>query len=270
MIPDWQLPPGTDRGVWDYVRNPILAANYDASLAGTPLLELDLNYCREHFATPGRLVDLGCGTGPLALDFAARGFRLHGRRPLGGDARRGGTEGARAEIAPRPTRSQLGPTRCVTGGLLRLRGLPLQHLRYDSRSRTPGRVPETRQRILVPGGSFIVHVHNRAYHRFRLVGWPWVARDLSRQVRGREPGEYPMPQHAGGSKVTLKHFTAGELKDDLTAAGFAVADFRPISLRPDGRFRLGWWREMRAYGFLAARGQTLIVGSEGTYGGLSR
>lgn len=75
MIPDWQLPPGTDRGVWDYTHNPELARTYDTSLAGTPLLEFDLQYCEQQFSQPGTLIDLGCGTGRLALLFAARGYQ---------------------------------------------------------------------------------------------------------------------------------------------------------------------------------------------------
>jgi hypothetical protein len=44
MIPDWQLPPGTDRGLWDYLHNEELARSYDEKLAGTPLLTADLRF----------------------------------------------------------------------------------------------------------------------------------------------------------------------------------------------------------------------------------
>ena len=33
MTPDWQLPPGTDRGLWDYVSSERVAREYDAALA---------------------------------------------------------------------------------------------------------------------------------------------------------------------------------------------------------------------------------------------
>ena len=74
VIPDWQLPPGTDRGLWDYVSSERVAREYDAALAGTPLLELDLRFAERHFPTPGRLIDLGCGTGPVAASL--RGPRV--------------------------------------------------------------------------------------------------------------------------------------------------------------------------------------------------
>ena len=38
---DWQLPPGVDRGLWDYLHDPGVARGYDASLAGTPLFDID-------------------------------------------------------------------------------------------------------------------------------------------------------------------------------------------------------------------------------------
>ena len=63
MIPDWQLPPGVDRGLWDYLQNESLAGSYDESLAGTALLETDLAFADRHFGEPGPLIDLGCGSG---------------------------------------------------------------------------------------------------------------------------------------------------------------------------------------------------------------
>ena len=36
-LADWQLPPGVDRGLWDYIRNDGVARTYDASLAGSSL-----------------------------------------------------------------------------------------------------------------------------------------------------------------------------------------------------------------------------------------
>src|SRR5829696_3479627 len=74
MTPDWQLPPGTDRGLWDYVQSTRVAREYDAALSGTPLLELDLRFAERHFPAPCRLIDLGCGTGRLVMHFAPRGY----------------------------------------------------------------------------------------------------------------------------------------------------------------------------------------------------
>src|SRR5262245_18904853 len=73
---DWRLPPGVNRGLWDYLHDPQIARGYDASLEHTPLFRADLLFCRRHFARPGRLIDLGCGTGRLAVAFAQRGDKV--------------------------------------------------------------------------------------------------------------------------------------------------------------------------------------------------
>src|SRR5215475_1922773 len=78
MTPDWQLPPGTDRGLWDYLHNEALARSYEEGLAETPLLEFDRRFAEQFFEKPGRLIDLGCGTGRLLVPFARRGFECVG------------------------------------------------------------------------------------------------------------------------------------------------------------------------------------------------
>src|SRR5436309_1278879 len=77
-LADWQLPAGVTRGLWDYLHDPAVAQGYDDRLAGTPLLEVDLRFAERHFPTPGRLLDLGCGTGRLLVPFARRGFSVVG------------------------------------------------------------------------------------------------------------------------------------------------------------------------------------------------
>src|SRR5262245_65682106 len=76
--PEWKLPPGVSRGLWDYVHDAETARSYDASLAQTPLLTIDLRFAERHFAVPGRLLDLGCGTGRLLVPFGRRSFWVGG------------------------------------------------------------------------------------------------------------------------------------------------------------------------------------------------
>src|SRR4051812_14717653 len=74
MTPDWQLPPGVDRGLWDYLHAADMVRGYDEQMAASPLARADVAFCERVFPTPGRLVDLGCGTGRLCVHFAARGY----------------------------------------------------------------------------------------------------------------------------------------------------------------------------------------------------
>src|SRR5205823_4244519 len=55
-----------------------LARSYDASLAGCALLNVVRRFAEHHFDRPGRLIDLGCGTGRLLLPFVRRGYAVLG------------------------------------------------------------------------------------------------------------------------------------------------------------------------------------------------
>ena len=35
MIPDWQLPPGVDRGLWDYLHSGEMVRGYDGQVAAS-------------------------------------------------------------------------------------------------------------------------------------------------------------------------------------------------------------------------------------------
>jgi SAM-dependent methyltransferase len=239
VTPDWQLPPGTDRGLWDYVSSDRVAREYDAALAGTPLLEIDLRFAERLFPTPGRLVDLGCGTGRLLVHFARRGFSCLGvdlsEAMLDLVREKTEREGLQIERL-KANLVELGPlpdagfdyAACLfsTLGMIRGREHRAQFLRHV-------------RRILRPGGVFVLHAHNAGYR---------VAR-VGRQ--GSEPGDRTMPQHRGGADLTLHHFTRAELVADLDAAGFRLRELMPVSTA--GALRVPWFLPgLRAYGLLIA------------------
>jgi SAM-dependent methyltransferase len=241
MLPDWQLPPGTDRGLWDYVSSERVAREYDAALAGTPLLELDLRFAERHFPAPGRLVDLGCGTGRLLLHFARRAFSC-----FGVDL----SEAMLDVVREKAVREWLSVER-MKANLVELDPLPAASFDYaaclfstlgmirgrDHRATFLKHV----RRVLKPGGVFVLHAHNAGY-RFGRVG-----------RRGSEPGDRTMPQHRGGAELTLHHFTRRELVAHLAEAGFRVRELVPVGTRPDGRLPMAWLLPgLRAYGFLVA------------------
>ena len=240
MIPDWQLPPGTDRGSWEYISSERLAREYDEALAGTPLLQLDLRFAAEHFSKPGKLVDLGCGTGRLALAFAERGYdclAIDLSRPMLDIVE----QHARAKGLTLPTLQanlvELEPIganefdygACLFSTLGMIRG-------RDNRRTFLKHV----KRILKPGGIFVLHAHHLGYRFGRNLGKP-----------GTEKGDRTMPQHRGGPDLTLHHFTRRELLDDLTQAGFQIREWRPVSEKPDGEVQ-GFFKSAKTYGFLVA------------------
>ena len=76
--PDWQLPAGVNRGLWDYLHDPAIARTYDEKLADCALVSVDQRIAERHFDRPSRLIDLGCGTGRLLIPFARRGHWVLG------------------------------------------------------------------------------------------------------------------------------------------------------------------------------------------------
>jgi len=248
MIPDWKLPPGTDRGLWDYVSSERVAREYDAALAGTPLLDLDLQFAQRHFPTPGRLIDLGCGTGRLLLTFAARGYACLGVDLSAPMLAVVNEKAAHAGLAVAVLKANLVEldevpaatfdyAACLFSTLGMIRG-------PDNRRQFLGHV----RRILKPGGVFVLHAHNVRYR---------LGRGLGR--RGPEKGDRTMPQHRGGAELTIHHYTRGELLAELKDTGFRTREV--VSIAPKGRLAMPWFLPAtRAYGYLIAADSTAFVG----------
>jgi SAM-dependent methyltransferase len=237
-IPDWQLPPGVDRGLWDYLHATDMVARYDEQMRSSPLARADVGFCEEVFRTPGELLDLGCGTGRLCAHFAAKGFEC-----VGVDLSDEMLARAR-ENAPTATfvkanlvaSSEL-PERafdfaaCLFSTLGMVRGA-------DNRAK----VLANAFRVLKPGGKFVLHAHNRF---FRGLGWRRVAAQRLKTLFGSATaGDITMLQAYGGAPLTLHHFTRREAVALLESAGFRVKEGR--ALGAEGEPATG----ARVYGWL--------------------
>ena len=75
MPADWELPTGVSRALWDSFHDPAVARNYDALLRDTPLMTIDQQFVLEHCQPAGKIIDLGCGTGRLAITLAQQGYQ---------------------------------------------------------------------------------------------------------------------------------------------------------------------------------------------------
>lgn len=245
MIPDWQLPAGVDRGLHDYMQSVEMVAGYDAAMAVSPLAAFDVEYCKRWFPLPGRVLDLGCGTGRLAKVLVPDGFEylgvdlseemlgvaravFHTRRDRGGAESGGGSATfLRANIVELPASL---PTTDYAACLFSTLGMIVgAHHRAAVVKGVFG--------LLRLGGRFVLHVHNRHFWRLGVRGW------LS--------GDLTMPQAYGGARLTLHHFTKAEAVKLLTAAGFRILDVTAVGT--DGALKQPWLLpKLRAYGWLIA------------------
>lgn len=243
--PDWQLPPGVDRGLWDYLRSEEMVRGYDEQIAAAPLSRADVAFCEKQFDCPGRLLDLGCGTGRLCVHFAKRGFDCVGV-DLSAEMLAKATENAAAEgVSCEWVRANLvglagvadasfDSAACLFSTLGMIRG-------GENRATALASV----RRVLKPGGTLVLHAHNRYFHG---LGWQTVLAQRWKSLRGSPTaGDVTMPQAYGGAPLTLHHFTRGELVGLLEAAGFRVEELIGVSETGDTGVSL-----RSAYGFLAA------------------
>ncbi len=249
---DWQLPPGVNRGLWDYLHDDELARNYDAGLLGSALPQADLAFAERHFARPGRLLDLGCGTGRLLVPFAWRGYWVLGVDLSEGMLTVAGEKARAAGVAVHLLKANVVELDALAGGsfdyaacLFSTFGMICQ---TAARRRMLGHV----RRLLRPGGRFVLHVHNRWFHAWDRGGRRWLCRDLFRSLlRHENAGDRVMPVHQGVAGLTLHLFTRRETIRLLRSAGFRIREVQPVSLRPDGRLPAPWWFGwLRAYGYL--------------------
>jgi SAM-dependent methyltransferase len=247
--PDWQLPPGVDRGLWDYLHAADMVAGYDAQMAASPLAAADVAFCERWFPTPGRLLDLGCGTGRLCLHFAAKGYECVGV-DLSDEMLARAKDNLHAPAVPPAARyavryvaANVADPDLLAGETFDYAACLFSTLGMVRGAENRVRVVANAFRLLRPGGRFVLHVHNRYFAGLgvrRVVGQWWRTR-LGRP----DAGDVTMPQAYAGAPLTLHHFTRREAAGLLTGAGFAVREVLPIDL--DGR-RV--WPAAQAYGFL--------------------
>jgi SAM-dependent methyltransferase len=252
--PDWQLPPGVNRGLWDYLHDPAIAHNYDASLAGSSLMQLDVAFVQQHCPDQARLIDLGCGTGRLLLAMAGRGCRVLGV-DLSLPMLQVAAEKARqAGVAADLLQANLTQLECLADGSFDCAACLFSTLGMIRGGVMRQRMVEHVHRLLRPGGCFVLHVHNRWFNLWNGPGRRWLIQNYLRSWLGREErGDRLMPVHQNIGGLTLHLFTRREAVQLLHGAGFRIREVKPVSLSPDGRVwcypLFGW---LRAYGYLIA------------------
>jgi SAM-dependent methyltransferase len=249
--PDWQLPPGISRPMWDYLNDPEQARTYDQRLAETPLVDVDRQFVLRHCPQPGRLIDLGCGTGRILIPLAGHGFQVLGVDLSEEMLRIVGEKAAAAQVNVQRLKANVVELECLADAAFDYATCLFSTLGMVAGSGARRRVVAGVRRLLRPGGLFFLHVHNRWFNAWDRAGRGWLVRDwLASRLGWKEAGDRPMP---GGGGLTLHHFTRREVLRLLQSNGFNIVEVAPIGLRPDGRLPAAWWfAGLRAYGYLIA------------------
>jgi SAM-dependent methyltransferase len=253
-LADWQLPPGVNRGLWDYLHNPEVARGYDDYLAGVSLCGVDVAFVARHCPTPGRLLDLGCGTGRLLVEFARRGYWTLGVDLSEEMLAVAGEKAAAAGVVIQRLRANLTQLDCLADQSFDYAACLFSTLGMVIGAGQRRRAVAQVARLLRPGGKFVLHVHNRWFNAWSASGRGWLLRDLlGLRPDGVERGDRVMPVHQGVAGLTLHLFTRREAVRLLRGAGLRIVEVQPVSLRPDGQLPAPWWLgRLRAYGYLLA------------------
>jgi SAM-dependent methyltransferase len=239
MLPNWQLPPGVDRGLWDYLHAGEMVAGYDEQMRASPLAAADVAFCERHFPSPGRLIDLGCGTGRLCLHFAAKGYECVGV-DLSDEMLARAKDNVQSLSNEARYRVRLVTANLTDAGLLDGESFDYAACLFSTLGMIRGadnraRVLANAHRLLRPRGKLVVHVHNRY---FRGLGRKRVLVQRLQTLLGRpSAGDITMPQAYAGAPLTLHHFTRGELVGMLEEAGFAMREV--LAVGDDGKAARG-------------------------------
>ena len=108
------------------------------------------------------------------------------------------------------------------------------------------------RRLLVPGGLFGLHLHNRWFNVFDPQGRRWLAQDMMRGWSGAaDRGDKIQASYRGIPNLRLHLYTAYEIKRELRLAGFSLREMLPLSADQRQKLPLSWFgSSVRANGWL--------------------
>lgn len=250
--PAWLLPPGVPRGVWDYAHSPQVAATYDQQLAGHPLLAFDEQLLSHAFATPGRLVDLGCGTGRLMVAMARRGHFVLGVDLSPHMLRAVRQKAAQTGLALPTIQASLVELGCLADGAFDYAICMFNTLGMIRGTAHRHQALQHFRRILRGGGWLALHVHNRWFHLHSPMGRRWVLAGTLRPWfdRQTEAGDHVFAD-LGIPNLFVHSFSRREIRGALCRAGFHIHREIPLDVRHHRPLSRPWFLgSLRATGWI--------------------
>lgn len=255
--PQWQLPPGITRGLWEYANSDAVAYDYDEYFAHNQLFDFDevivIEELKRREIAPGTVIaDFGCGTGRALVTLARLGYE-----GLAIDL-----SSKMLEVVREKAAADSLPIECVEANWVELDEIEdavaegaislfstLGMIR--GRENRAAALAHTR-RLVKPGGPFVLHAHNFWYNLYDPGGPWWVLQSLCRAIfkRDIEAGDKFFP-YRGVPNMFLHVFRLGELKRDLRHAGFRITRVVPLAPQRCRQLPTAWlFGTLRANGWI--------------------
>lgn len=262
LPPDWQLPRGVTRSLWEFVLDPQIPRTESEHLSNSPLLEFDRQTIANWLPEARSLLDLGCGTGRIAIDIARRGKSVVGV-DLSTESLKVAQELANAaDVSISLLRANLCDLSCLADRSFDAALLMFGTLGMIAGAKNRQQALREAHRLLKPGGKLALHVHNVWRHLFAKTGRWWFVQDLWRRLVQDPNAGDTLRGYRGIPNMYHHTFTSRELQWLLSDTGFELIESIPLSPvpdlaspaagtpPPDLTFR-GWFPDIQATGWLA-------------------
>lgn len=253
----WRLPPGVEPGTWEYVHEPSIAFDYDRYFADHALLAFDRELLERWLPTISGpeapvVADLGCGSGRALVPLVERGYE-----GLAVDL-----SASMLQVVGQKRDAARGTIRRVCANLVQLDGLRdgcVDHAicLFSTLGMVKGRAARDKvlthvARIVRPGGSFVLHVHNLWAHLRFPGGKRWLIQTGWQSLWNRrlEWGDKYYP-YRGLANMYLHSFRRGEVMGAVRRAGMMVEEVVSLNDRLEGALSAAWFAERwRAGGWM--------------------
>ncbi|MBN1511671.1 MAG: methyltransferase domain-containing protein [Phycisphaerae bacterium] len=235
-----------------YIESDAIAQGYDEYFEGSDLFEYDSRLLASWMPRPGRLIDLGCGSGRHVLPFARAGFDV-----IGADLSRAMLAVAGEKLSRAGLRARLIEADVVDiDSRLPAGWADYIICMFSTLGLIAGRANRLRavrawHGLLRPGGLLAVHAHNRWHNLYRTEGLAFLVGNAVRTLAGRsEWGDKYIPSYRGIQNMYIHVFTRAELRALLTAGGFEIVEWVSLNERRNGPARPAFGCGLWANGFI--------------------
>ena len=175
--------------MWDYLHDSTVAHQYDEALAGTPLLALDMQFVASRCPRPGRVIDLGCGTGRIAIPLARIGHDVTAVDLSEEMLRVAGEKAANAGVKVNRIRANIVDLDGLRDGAFDYAVCMFATLGMIGGTEARRQCINHVSRVLRPGGLLLMHGHNRWHHLRTAAGRRgWQKTSADRSAADRPPG----------------------------------------------------------------------------------